>query len=129
MRSSPFLFALLLAACPNGNTEADAEPPCAIGFVGDQDAAPEITLVVREGGMIDPLTGAGEGTMRPLLDGDPVPIVKPPQGGKVIFPGIRARNVDVCGTYIKSWLVDCEGHPLALDKRRTYFRVAEDGWA
>src|SRR5688500_13301707 len=127
MRLSP-LLAIVLAAC-SGGSETDADPACAIPFVGDPNAEPELELVVREGGDIDPNTGVGSGTMRVLADGDMLPIVKPPQLGKVAFVGMRVNNIDVCQTYIKAYLSDCDGRPVAIDKRPARFRIAEDGWA
>ncbi len=49
----------------------------------------------------------------------PVDIVKPPQGGKVIFAGIRATNLDGCGLKLDVALRDPESRGILGGEIRT----------
>ena len=42
----------------------------------------------------------------PLADGGPLAILQPPQGGRVVFVGVRATNVDGCGLQLTGALRD-----------------------
>jgi hypothetical protein len=118
---------LTLAACsappaPPGDggvdAGADAARPCAAGFVGD--AGEEVELVVTA------LLGA---TATEVKDGDAVPLVFPPQGGRVIFAGVRARNLDTCAVTLTGVLRDPATKQVRLDARTVNLLGAADGWA
>jgi hypothetical protein len=47
-----------------------------------------------------------DGTATEVHDGDRVPLVKPPQGGRVLFAGVRVRNIDGCSAHISGALHD-----------------------
>jgi len=49
---------------------------------------------------------AGGIEVRTPAPGDPVPLIEPPQGGFVIYAGIRLRNLDPCGVVLTGELVD-----------------------
>jgi hypothetical protein len=115
------VLAGLLAGCP---AAADAPPeeqpggPCTTGFIGDQNAATVVALTVQ----------AVDGTTRVVNDGDGVPLVLPPQGGRIIAAGVRARNLDGCAVQIQGYLRDPATLQLRLDARPVNLRVAADGW-
>jgi len=114
-----------LAGCPDGGgtTEDDAgadvgPSPCATGFLGDPNAAPEIELRA--------LTATGEDV--PLTEGGELAIIFPPQGGRVAFLGVRARNVDGCGLKIIGALRDPVSKGVTLDGRTVNLAREADGW-
>jgi hypothetical protein len=99
------LILLTLGACGGGE-------PC--DFVGDMSAAAEIELRVLD----------AAGVASDVTDGARVPLILPPQGGKVIFAGVRARNLCAGitqilgyvrdGTTSTSPIVGLEGRPIRL---------------
>lgn len=95
---------LVLAAC-----EASDPPPeperCPIG---DLAKAPEIEIVFRdEAGSVHSATPGGD-----------IPLIQPPQGGKVLFVAVRAQNVDGCALKISASLRDpCSGTLVSLERR------------
>ncbi len=115
-RARATVFALglvlaLLAACPEDEPDA-----C---FIGDPALPAEIELVVMQVG----------GGFVPIVEGGSVPIMKPPQGGKVIAPGVLARNLDGCGLTINASLRDeCTGKLLGVEQRPINLRARADGW-
>lgn len=110
--------ALALAACgDDGAAPVDADGPC---VVGDLAAAPELELVSLDDAF----------AQRPLADGDELALVTPPQGGKVVFVGMRIKNVDLCGATIQAALRDpCTGRVVGIERRPVRWRVAPDGLA
>jgi hypothetical protein len=103
-------FLSILTACGGGG-----DPTC---FVGSPGATPEIQLIHR--------TDDG---FRVMSDGDAIPIVTPPQGGKVILPGVRARNLR-CTVQITATLVDpCDAATISLESRPIVLAEGDDGWA
>lgn len=124
-----FTFALCLAAAAcsdpptppsdGGTGGADAgSHGCTTGFVGDAAKDPEIVITVL---------GSGT-TATPVMDGDTVPLVFPPQGGRVIFAGVRARNLDACGVNLNGALRDLATKQVRLDGRTVNLTPASDGW-
>ena len=113
MRAAPAL--VLLAACGD-----DAAPDAAICVVGDLSAEPEIELVYR----------TADAEMVPLVDGAELPLQTPPQGGKVIFVGMRVKNVDLCGASLQGAVREpCTNRVLGIERRPIAWRIAEDGFA
>ena len=88
--------------------------------VGDITAPPELQIVYRAPG----------GTAEPLADGGTLPLTVPPQGGHVVFVGLRVRNVDLCGSSIQAAL----RHPTTdrvagFERRPVAWVIAADGFA
>lgn len=129
-----FALALLLAVAPlatatcgpDGPVSPDAGPDagpdaphgCTLGFVGDKAKDPELTVTVL---------GAAAPAV-PIADGDMVPLIFPPQGGRVIFAGVRVRNVDPCGAVLTGALRDVQTQQVRLDARTINLLPASDGW-
>jgi hypothetical protein len=106
------LLSLLCAGCPE-------DVPLCSGFVGDRTLPVEVELVTRD-----------EGIPRLIAEGDEVPLIQPPQGGKVVFASVRARNLDTCALRVNASLRDtCTNRILALEGRPINLRRADDGWA
>lgn len=109
------LALLVVAGCGD-----DAAPDGGICVVGDLSSAPEIELVYRTAG----------GTMEPLGDDATLPLLTPPQGGKVIYVGVRVKNVDLCGASLQAAVRDpCTNRVLGIERRPIAWRIAEDGFA
>ena len=99
--------------------DADAAPPtCALGFLGDPTQPTVMQLIVRD----------ANGMTVPLADGDPVPLVTPPQGGKVVFVGVRATNISPCSVTLTGSLRDPVSQQLRLDGRGMNLTPTGDGW-
>jgi len=92
-----------------------SDPTC---FVGDLTAQPEIEIVHR--------TASGTVAITRAL----VPLLNPPQGGKVLLVGVRAKNLDGCPLQISASLRDpCNDRVLALERRPVSLEASPDGWA
>jgi hypothetical protein len=111
--------AVLAAACegdgPAGAGEGEGEgeePPC---FIGDGDAAAEIELVFR----------TLEGAVADVIDGGDVPLILPPQGGKVTLIGVRAKNV-TCRALLNAGLLDeCQDPPRVIGREGRPIELVE----
>lgn len=71
-----------------------------------------------------------DGELAALADGASLPVLTPPQGGKVVFVGVRVRNVDLCGATVQGALRDpCSGRVIGIERRPVAWRIADDGFA
>jgi hypothetical protein len=110
---SAVLAVALVAPC------GEPARPCPAGFVGDRNASPLLEL-----------WALGEnGETIPLQDGTAVPILIPPQGGRVLFIGARATNLDACGVELSAALRDPGSGQLRLDGRTINLQADGSGWA
>jgi hypothetical protein len=117
------VFALFAVGCdstggsaplPDGG--ADAGPSC---VVGDPSRPIEFEVVFRN----------AQGEMVPLADGGEVPLLLAPQGGRVMFVGVRARNLDGCPVEITTSLRDvCNDEVVSLEQRPVRLAPTGDGW-
>lgn len=109
-RALALVWVGLVAGCPPQDDQ----------FVGNPDLPVEAELVHR----------TVDGRVAPCQEGGDVPIMTPPQGGKVVFVGVRARNLDVRGVKLTASLRDeCTNRILALEQRPVNLVETEDGWA
>lgn len=76
---------------------------------------------------IDTATGA----IVEIADGDHLDLRRPDQGGRVVYAGVRARNIaDGCNVYVNGALRDpVSNRVIALESRPTYMAVDATGWA
>ena len=129
MRTIPWaaLAALAAAGCgPDGpvpvdaaiDAPADGPHGCQLAFLGDRSKAPEISVTVL--GAAPPAVA--------VADGDTVPLIFPPQGGRVIFAGVRVHNMDPCGAQLGGALRDTQSQQVRLDARTINLLPASDGW-
>jgi hypothetical protein len=96
--------------------DAGVEPDC---FFGDPNEEPVAELVHRIG------IGADL-----LLEGGDVDMILPPQGGKVILVGVRAKNINLCAVGVSAAVRDtCDGGLLSREGREIALVAADDGWA
>lgn len=111
--------ALVVTGCP-ADTDPDGGGPegCPAGFIGDPSKEIEIELRALR----------ADGTDVPIADGDELAIVTPPQGGRVSFVGVRARNLDGCGVQVTGALRDLGSAQIRVDGRTVNLRKEPDGW-
>jgi hypothetical protein len=119
--------ALLLSAFASG-CGPDTNPPvdagsdvvvgCTLPFIGDSTKPTELELIVLK----------ADYTSTPVAEGDSVALLFPPQGGRVIFAGVRARNVDPCGVQLTGAVRDLDTQQLRVDARTINLEATSDGW-
>jgi hypothetical protein len=109
-----------LAACPGPHEGSDAGPDAQYvpEFLGDAAAAPEFDFLVFR----------ADDTVVPLSDGGTVQIVTPPQGGRVVFVGVRATNIDGAGLQLTGALRDPATQQVRFDSRTINLIPTGDGW-
>jgi hypothetical protein len=69
-----------------------------------------------------------ENRMQPCVEGGEVPLIEPPQGGKVLVVGVRAKNLNCNVEVVASLRDECTGALLARDGRPLRLRPTGDGW-
>lgn len=118
------LFAMagaLLAAlgCSTPAPDGPANPyQCKVGFIGVEGGAPDFDIQVL----------LADNTVAILQDGGVVPMLLPPQGGRVIFVGVRATNVDGCALQLTGALRDLASGRVSVDSRTINLTSTGDGW-
>ena len=124
-RSLALLLTLLLTGCPDDPPDppptdagTDALPPCKYDYLGDPDLPVEMKPIVM----------AADETSSPLEPNAMVPLVFPPQGGRVIFIGARATNLFPCGVSLEGRVRDKNTKQVRLDGRTMNFKPGPDGW-
>jgi hypothetical protein len=113
-------LALGCASAPAEPADAgpDASPACSTPYAGDRGAAAEIVPIVL-----------GPGAAVAVVDaGAEVPMIFPPQGGRVIFAGVRATNVDPCAVTLSGALRDEATKQVRVDIRTVNLVPASAGW-
>jgi hypothetical protein len=100
-----------------GSADASKEP-CPVGFLGDEAGAPDFDMQILE----------ADETVAPLADGDSIPMILPPQGGRVVFVGVRATNVDGCGLQLTGALRDLATQQVRVDSRTINLIDTHDGY-
>jgi hypothetical protein len=120
-RTRLFLYALRVTfalGCSSPKPDATPSGPCPMGDLG-AGATPEIAVVAR----------TADGRSEPVAPGASLPLVEPPQGGQVVFVGVRARNIDGCGLLVTATLRDAaSGRAVGVDARPVDLARAVDGW-
>ena len=116
--------ALCLAGCPSEtdpptDAGADSGGGCKLPYVGDKDADIELELVVLDADYV----------AHPFKAGGDASILVPPQGGRVIFAGVRAKNLNPCAVRLAGAVRDPATDQVRIDTRTTNLDVPGDGWA
>jgi hypothetical protein len=107
-------LAASLSACRRGGF-LDAGVSCPIG---DPTRPVEMSIVHRN----------ADGTLAMTEDNGTIPLIQPPQGGRVLFVGARAKNLDGCPVVIHVALIDdCSGLAV-VDDRPVILEQGADGW-
>lgn len=117
-------LSLVVAGCP----EDPPDPPsdagsdvssCTLEYIGDEAAEIEMELI----------TLSPDYTEKALAAGGDTSILIPPQGGRVIFVGVRAKNLDPCGVSVNGALRDPATMAVSpVDGRYLNLDATEDGW-
>jgi hypothetical protein len=78
-----------------------------------------------------PLRFDGQGALVEIVDGDHLLMERPFQGGRVVYVGVRARNIaDGCNVTLNGAVRDAQSNfIMGLEERPTYLVVESDGWA
>lgn len=100
------------------NGEPVTPAPCAGGVVGDEALPPELKVLTLGPGI----------ERRVIEEGAGVALVLPPQGGRIVLAGVRARNLAPCGVSLTGFIRDGTSGQVRLDGRTVNLRLAEDGW-
>jgi hypothetical protein len=122
----PAALALAVGAFSWSCGEETAPPPpppdagrsCPLPFLGDETRAPEMELIALR----------ADGVSALVRDGATVDMIFPPQGGRVIFAGVRATNIDPCGVKLTGALRDPVTQQVRVDKRTINLNPAGNGW-
>jgi hypothetical protein len=122
LSSSCALCALTVMVVANGcssHPHADAgTEPCPAGFLGDPAGAPDFDLQML----------LADDSVAFVQDGGSMPMLLPPQGGRVVFVGVRATNVDGCGLQLTGALRDLASGRVSVDSRTVNLTSTGDGW-
>ena len=118
-----FVSTISLCACsaPPVEPAEDAGPPgaCKLPYVGDPNAPMEMDIIAL----------GINGKIATLDEGSDITLMYPPQGGRVVFAGVRARNVNPCAVRIAGALRNPISKQLSLDNRIVNLQVTADGYA
>lgn len=96
----------------------DVKVGCTLPFIGDSTKETELEIIVLK----------ADYTSTPVAEGDSVALIFPPQGGRVIFAGVRARNIDPCSIQLAGALRDLDTAQLRVDARTINLEATSDGW-
>ena len=103
---------------PSDAADEEGGHACALPFLGDPSLPVALHLLAR----------GVNGTSTPIVDGDAIPLVTPPQGGKVAFIGVRATNLSPCAVQMIGTLRDPVSQQIRVDGRGINLTAASDGW-
>jgi hypothetical protein len=117
--------AVVLAGCPDdaGDTttttsSSSGGPSCELPYLGDPAQDPVIELFYYGADELD----------HPCTAGGPIDIIEPPQGGRVLFVGVRATNIDPCGVQLGGTLRDTTTSQIRFDSRTINLADEGDGF-
>lgn len=116
--SRALLLVSLVSCSPEPAGPVDSGPMCTLAFIGDKSKPLEIVLTVRD----------AMGRSIPLNEGDDVPLIFPPQGGRVVFVGARVNNVDPCAVKLSGAIRDVATNQVRVDNRTVNLVLGSDGW-
>ena len=105
-------------AQPNDSGPPAPDAECAAGVLGDvtKDIAFDFRVLHIDG------------TDNPVNDGEDVALILPPQGGRVVFVGVRATNLDGCAVTLTGAIRDETSNQAVFDKRTVNLTATGDGW-
>ncbi len=91
---------------------------CTLPFLGDPTKEPEIEVFFQ-----------GADTQDHACEpGGPIDIIEPPQGGRVLFVGVRATNIDPCAVTLTGTLRDLSSTAIRFDTRTLNLRDEGNGY-
>ncbi|MDI1443174.1 hypothetical protein [Polyangium sp. 6x1] len=115
---------LALAACSSPSPPPETEPDagiiggCKLAYLGDPSAEPIMEVIAL----------GPEGEIQSVSDGSSISLIFPPQGGRVVFAGVRATNVDPCAVRVAGALRDPATKQVRLDNRILNLVPTDDGY-
>ncbi len=124
---SLWLWATVLPGCPasapsadsgqdvQGDSTPDGPGPCPSPYLGDRSSPIDMKVTAR----------AVDGTSRVIESGAEVSIILPPQGGRVVFLGVRAKNIDPCAVRLAGIVREKSTGQIRVDARTV--NLAPDG--
>jgi hypothetical protein len=119
LRAAAIATAISAAACsPSPGPTAIEGGACTTGFLGDASSPVDFEVQVL----------LPDDTVATIGDDASVPIRQPPQGGRVIFVGVRATNLDGCALVLAGALRDRANRQVRLDRRTINLTPTGDGW-
>jgi hypothetical protein len=102
---------------PSSDAGPDAKT-CTLAYLGDKTKDPELELIALGA---DYMSSA-------IADGAKVALLFPPQGGRVVFVGVRATNLDPCAVKLAGAMRDVTSKQVRIDTRTINLEPADDGW-
>lgn len=125
---APLILSLCLAASGCGGSDSGGGSggeggsgggsSCSLGFLGDPAEPVELEITVRGPDQLS----------KKLEPGGEAAMILPPQGGRVIFVGVRATNIGACGVELTGTLRDKTSGQIRVDGRTTNLKPTGDGW-
>lgn len=116
---SASLAAIALMGCSeDDNNEPPPDLDVCKHFLGDPELEPEIELRAL---------AVGAGSV-PLADGGGIDIITPPQGGRVVFAGVRATNLCAQGVQLAGSFRDPPTGQIRYESRTLNLKPGDDGW-
>ncbi len=122
------LCALSLTACPDdtddgtssssSTTSSSSGTSCELAYLGDASKDVEVELF---------FFGADE-LNHPVTQGTTVDLILPPQGGRVVFVGVRATNLDPCAATLTGAMRDPATNQVRFDTRTINLAPTGDGY-
>jgi hypothetical protein len=109
---------LACSPAPAGQDPGQDADTCAAGFLGDRTGAADF----------EPLVLLADDSVAVVQDGGSVPLLFPPQGGRVLFVGVRATNVEGCALQLTGTLRDMASNRTSVDSRLIDLISTGDGW-
>lgn len=122
-RSMRLALGALLALSPACVTEEERPPEdepvgCKLGYLGEEGQELQMDVIALD----------ARATSHPVKDGDTIDIIMPPQGGRVLFLGVRATNLSACGVQLSGTLRDPESGRVMSETRTINLAPTGDGW-
>jgi hypothetical protein len=121
-------LALSLAGCPeetndgtttsSSTTSSSSGTSCELAYLGDAAKDIEVELFFY---------GADEAD-HAITDGTTVDLILPPQGGRVVFVGVRATNLDPCAATLTGAMRDPTTNQIRFDTRTINLAPTGDGY-
>jgi hypothetical protein len=117
-----FVSTIHLLACSAPPTEPAEDGGniggCKLPYIGDPNAEMVVDVVAL----------GPNGKLKPVENGSDVTLMFPPQGGRVVFAGVRAMNVNPCGVRLAGALRDPVSKSVQVDTRIINLQIAPDGY-
>jgi hypothetical protein len=100
-----------------GDAGSDGPGVCGLGFLGDPSTPVQLDLIAL----------GADGASSPIGEGSAVALLFPPQGGRVVFAGVRASNIDPCGVELSGALRDPASNEVRVDVRTVNLGEVDGG--